>query len=284
MLTTKPFITAYRAMMMLLTCICILAVDFKIFPRRLAKTELYGTSLVDILYLIKQMDLGVGSVVFSGGVVSAKSIVQDKILGWRIIKRGATKSIPVLVLGLIRMLSVKGLDYQEHVSEYGVHWNFFFTLGFLQIFVAIVQAFVSPKYFVKFSIVLMGVLEVCLRRRGNVLLSDDRSDIFLMNKEGITSLFGYLCIYLTACKLGSVLNDTASGSFDYFLPSSYECSILGAVNRHQLLTFLLANVLTGLINMNMQTLLASDNVAIAVVSVYMIIVCWIAKKVDEKLK
>ena len=38
----------YRGYVNILTAICILAVDFRCYPRRLAKTESFGTGLMDI--------------------------------------------------------------------------------------------------------------------------------------------------------------------------------------------------------------------------------------------
>ena len=41
-----PAVTTWRAHMMLMTSLCILAVDFPVFPRELAKCETFGVSLV----------------------------------------------------------------------------------------------------------------------------------------------------------------------------------------------------------------------------------------------
>lgn len=42
----RPFVSVWRAHMMLMTVLCILAVDFPVFPRRFGKCESWGTSLV----------------------------------------------------------------------------------------------------------------------------------------------------------------------------------------------------------------------------------------------
>ena len=67
------YITNYRASMLLITTICILAVDFPVFPRRLAKTENFGFGMLehDMLFwnFIVQVLWTVGSVVSSSVLV-----------------------------------------------------------------------------------------------------------------------------------------------------------------------------------------------------------------------
>ena len=43
-----PFLSVYRANMMVMTILCILAVDFPAFPRAQGKCEDFGTSLVSL--------------------------------------------------------------------------------------------------------------------------------------------------------------------------------------------------------------------------------------------
>ena len=203
-LPIHPFLTTYRAAMMVITCVAILAVDFRVFPRRFAKVENWGTSL---------MDLGVGSFVFSAGVVSARAVLKSRAPGSpkaaflpRLV--GAVRhSIPLLVLGLIRLWSVKGLDYAEHVTEYGVHWNFFFTLGFLPPFVEVFDALFAliPSYEV-LALVVAVLYQVALEStdlKGFILVSPRGPDLFSKNREGIFSFLGYLAIFLAGRGVGT---------------------------------------------------------------------------------
>ncbi|KAL4909783.1 hypothetical protein BDW74DRAFT_43653 [Aspergillus multicolor] len=203
-LPIHPFFTTYRAAMMIITCIAILAVDFRVFPRRFAKAENWGTSL---------MDLGVGSFVFSGGVVSARSVLKSRESGASpkktLTQRFASSvrhSVPLLVLGLVRLYSVKNLDYAEHATEYGVHWNFFFTLGFLPPFVEIFEslATIIPSYEV-LSLAVAVLYQVALEStdlKGYILVSPRGSDLLSKNREGVFSFLGYLAIFLAGRATG----------------------------------------------------------------------------------
>jgi phosphatidylinositol glycan class W len=194
-LPMKPFLTTYRGSMMVITCLAILAVDFKIFPRRFAKVENWGTSL---------MDVGVGSFVFSAGLVAARPALKEQLAGKP--KSLSTRlyesfrhALPLLVLGFVRLYSVKGLDYAEHVTEYGVHWNFFFTLALLPPFVAFFQfAFQLIPSFAALAIALGILYQIALECTSlkAFILAAPRLNLFSKNREGIFSFFGYLAIFL----------------------------------------------------------------------------------------
>ena len=61
------------------------------------------------------MDLGVGSFVFSQGIVSAIELIKDPAyLTSPVVSkfiRVTRKSLPIIVLGIIRVILVKGTDY-----------------------------------------------------------------------------------------------------------------------------------------------------------------------------
>lgn len=214
------FLTVYRGSMMIATCLAILAVDFKIFPRRFAKVETWGTSL---------MDLGVGSFVFSMGVVSARATLVDEFLNRKTTRFNAMmtsfkQALAVLTLGALRLLLVKSFDYQEHVTEYGIHWNFFFTLGLLPPFVSLLDFF--PKKIPLASIAItIGVLyEILLNKGGLVayIITAPRVSLISKNKEGIFSFIGYLSIFLLGKSTGYYTLPSFVSFKSYFYPQSFE--------------------------------------------------------------
>ncbi|XP_044467207.1 uncharacterized protein At4g17910 isoform X3 [Mangifera indica] len=188
----RPFISSYRVCTMFMTCLCILAVDFRIFPRENAKTETYGTSV---------MDLGVGSFVVANAIVSRQARNALSI-NW---KTALKTTSPLILLGFVRLLTTTGVDYQVHVGEYGVHWNFFFTLAGVSVLTSITN--VPPKYCgILGSLVLIGYQSWLNCGLNAYLLSNERgTDIISKNKEGIFSLFGYWALYLVGVQLSRYL-------------------------------------------------------------------------------
>ncbi|XP_002130403.2 glucosaminyl-phosphatidylinositol-acyltransferase PIGW-like [Ciona intestinalis] len=203
-----PFLTSFRVAVNAVTCICILAVDFNVFPRRFAKAENFGMGI---------LDLGVGSFVVSNALVSQAARNWNKIGG----RSGLNKSFsflffqlfsswPLFLFGFLRLASVKLSGYHEHVSEYGVHWNFFFTLAMVKV-LATVILFIFP-------LELCSPLAVAIAASYQYLLSGNNEKmtqlifgsnreggLLMQNKEGIASCLGYLSLYFAGVQLGAFI-------------------------------------------------------------------------------
>ena len=198
--SSRPyFMSVFRSTMMLCTVTCILAVDFHVFPRRLAKTETFGTGL---------MDIGVGAFVVANGMVASKA--QRKVPGAKVLR----KVIPLVALGVLRLFTLKSIDYQEHVSEYGKHWNFFFTMAAVITGSWTLQRLL-PSLFVErpglAGIALYGAYELLLSQHGiedYVLMEHSKlghkASLLAQNKEGVTSSVGFLALHFALCALADL--------------------------------------------------------------------------------
>ncbi|KAG0471740.1 hypothetical protein HPP92_016286 [Vanilla planifolia] len=254
-------ILSYRVSVVVVTFVCILAVDFKIFPRRLGKTEIYGTGL---------MDLGVGSFVVANSLVSkqARGIMSVNL-------KAALQAIsPLVLLGAGRLIFTSGVDYQVHVGEYGVHWNFFFTLAAVTLLTYVIR--IHPKYCGLFGSTILLVYQISLTYGLNEYLLSNRraSDIVSQNKRRRIQCIWSLTIILDRyvervsrrmCNLAYVTFVLAQNlqvlsvlMLAEFIPAKRPLLLEEAFNQNLLGSFLLANVLTGMVNMGMDTLAASS--------------------------
>ncbi|KXN83498.1 GPI-anchored wall transfer protein 1 [Leucoagaricus sp. SymC.cos] len=207
-------LTVYRTHMMLMTVLAILAVDFP-------------------------MDLGVGSFVFSQGLVSAIPLISQPYHllepTSRKLLKTIRKSIPIIVLGGIRVLLVKGTDYPEHVTEYGVHWNFFITLALLPIFqalhpllsrylislICLTLAFrtslpsLPSSHFTNPSTPHNTMQQTLPSSYLSSILttSTPRTTLLTQNNESVSSLLGYLSIHILGLSLGTVVLPCSPGWF-----------------------------------------------------------------------
>ena len=146
------------------------------------------------------MDLGVGSFVFSSGLVSfgvLKKMKQIPITE-RFVKAGR-QALTLLILGIVRLILTKGTEYPEHVTEYGVHWNFFFTLGLMPLALAIIVSFKPEKLPYWGIIAFLGIaFELLLVPKNGMkawVLSAPRNNLLSQNKEGIVSFIGNFLVF-----------------------------------------------------------------------------------------
>lgn len=217
----RPFITNFRALTNMITAICILAIDFHIFPRKFAKTELFGYSL---------MDTGVGLFILANALVApeAKDFEPKPRIGFfytisKNITHSARSSIPLLILGFGRSVAIEVLGYQKHVTEYGIHWNFFITLAFVKLFTSSITSTINSRYSLLSGLWILGMHEYILSTKGLkewVLSNRPRNDFVSANREGVVSVPGYVGLYLIGVAIGRLIHSTyknahVQNSFQY---------------------------------------------------------------------
>merc|ERR1711976_36321 len=147
-----------------------------------SKTETFGFSL---------MDTGVGIIVFGSGAAfglsqRAKSYWSDYF-----------QILLLIFIGYIRMISVKSLDYHQHFSEYGVHWNFFFTLAIINFNKELILRAAEPVTLFSVPILLMAVYQYKLFSglQEFIMTAKHIHNFWQMNREGICSTVGYFSIF-----------------------------------------------------------------------------------------
>ncbi|XP_036306641.1 phosphatidylinositol-glycan biosynthesis class W protein isoform X2 [Pipistrellus kuhlii] len=197
-----PAISCFRVITSAFTAVAILAVDFPLFPRRYAKTELYGTGA---------MDFGAGGFVFGMAMVCPE--IRRKYMAGSRCDR-FTKSLysvwPLVLLGAGRLIIIKSIGYQEHITEYGVHWNFFFTLIVVKLVTSLLLMFFPPNksWIVAIGTAVLYQLALDLTPLKRLILygtdgSGTRVGLLNANREGIMSTLGYVVIHMAGVQTGS---------------------------------------------------------------------------------
>ena len=149
------------------------------------------------------MDLGVGSFTFVFGLVSpeARQVTEG-------LRRTVTSVVPLVLLGAARLVSITWLGYHDPETEYGIHWNFFFSLAAVRLLSCPLLPLVRENKLVWVLAVLVAVLYegVLTFWIGDWILSDAARDSLLAaNREGVFSSLGFLAIYLAGVAWGREL-------------------------------------------------------------------------------
>jgi phosphatidylinositol glycan class W len=125
---------------------------------------------------------------------------------------GALRSSAVVAaLGLARLLTTRAVDYQQHVSEYGVHWNFFITLAALVALTALLPP--PPRLLLPAGVAVLALHQAALSLcgLGAWVHSEARGPGWVsLNKEGIGSLWGYWAISLLSAAAGQHLRASSA--------------------------------------------------------------------------
>lgn len=263
-------------------------------------------------------------------------------------------------MGMIRLLTTKGLEYQEHVSEYGIHWNFFFTLCVVGLLSTLLRQKLAKMagYWIIVILAYQYALTVwdvqgyiengprqCQGIETENLYMSKLCNFFAGNREGILGSIGYLVLHLAGEEIGDfcLWNDKVKqskklrgrrlfyscmvfwlmlwASISIGIPVSRRSTnasfifwtiahnltillctwipfelgtennrnhtgvppIFAAANRHGLIVFIIANLMTGIVNISINTLQVSYGEGLLAIICYIYGVSIVALLVDFAL-
>uniref|UniRef100_A0A2K5QWW5 Phosphatidylinositol-glycan biosynthesis class W protein n=1 Tax=Cebus imitator TaxID=2715852 RepID=A0A2K5QWW5_CEBIM len=168
-----PAISCFRVITSASTAIAILAVDFPLFHRRFAKTELYGT---------RAMDFGVGGFVFGTAMVWSKLCYFTNSL------------------------------YSEYLIEYGVHWNFFFTVIVVKLVTPLLLIIIllNKSWIIALSITVLYQLALDFTPLKRLILYGTDGNGTWTNHEGIISTLEYVAIHMAGVQTGLYVHKNRS--------------------------------------------------------------------------
>ncbi|KAF2353797.1 GWT1 [Trinorchestia longiramus] len=201
----RDTLTLLRAFVGLSTAVAILAVDFHVFPRRFAKTEEFGWSV---------MDVGAAAYLF------INATVDQRYTAGRSLRVVAREAGVLFVLGTVRVMSLSAADYQQHASEYGLHSNFFFVLAFTKLVSVRWCKSVGAAGAATAGCVMTVVQHLSSTRLQSWVLSNAPRNSFLSsNRESVVGAPGYVALYCWGAVLGKILlatkRDRSSSAAEY---------------------------------------------------------------------
>ncbi|KAL0239026.1 hypothetical protein PCE1_004717 [Barthelona sp. PCE] len=171
--------TVIKLMTLVLTVVCILAVDFPQFPRKYGKTTMFGYGL---------MDIGVGMFAYLNGVVCYIRHVNNRR------KKPLLPKLLTLLLGYVRLVWLKFFNYHTTDVEYGKHFNFFSILSSL----ALLSGLVPPSRSNSIIMCILGsVISVFVTQkyRSYVFYDLERTTFLTSNVEFFISISGFVTIF-----------------------------------------------------------------------------------------
>jgi len=209
-LEPRGLLSSLLATLMLSVTVCILCVDFPIFPRRGAKTHDSGFSI---------MDAGVGAFIAFSGAVSpeAKHAVEsssDRTIQTKLslVAKTLSSSVPLIILSCLRLFLIRYSGYREITEEYGTHLNFFAVLAAVKLISSLIYCIIGRRIKLNYvGIALIVVYQLFLNyyAMDKILGNESRQSFFMANKEGFLSIIGLTGYHLIYTRLHLIIDDAS---------------------------------------------------------------------------